>query len=289
MAALILDGKALSAEIRAALKRDAESLRGSLGRPPGLGVILVGENPASKVYVAAKTKACAEVGIRAFDYHLSGSISDSELREIISKLNNNAEVDGILLQLPLPKGLSEFDALCAIDPRKDADGLHPTTQGLLLRGEKCFKPCTPSGVLALIDRARRDLGQSTDLSGLHAVVVGRSVLVGKPVGVMLLERNATVTFCHSRTKDLDAECRRADILVAALGRPDFIKAVKPGSIVIDVGINRLENGKLTGDVDFAAAKEVAAAITPVPGGVGPMTIAMLLSNTIQSAKEKTRG
>jgi methylenetetrahydrofolate dehydrogenase (NADP+)/methenyltetrahydrofolate cyclohydrolase len=284
MSAFLLDGKVVSSRIRGEILAEAEELAKGLGRKPGLAVILVGENPASKVYVAAKSKAAEQCGLEVFDFKLPDNVSQRELESVIRSLNEDERVDGILLQLPLPKGLDEFAALSRIDPKKDADGLHPVTQGLLLRGVKSFVPCTPQGCMSLIDEAVRELG--IDLQGKRVIVVGRSILVGKPVALLLLERGCTVTIAHSKTADLPGECRSADILVAAIGRPQFIKGdwVKPGSIVIDVGINRLPDGKLTGDVDFDGAKEIAAAITPVPGGVGPMTITMLLKNTVLSAR-----
>jgi methylenetetrahydrofolate dehydrogenase (NADP+)/methenyltetrahydrofolate cyclohydrolase len=284
MSAFLLDGKVVSSRIRGEILAEAEELAKGLGRKPGLAVILVGENPASKVYVAAKSKAAEQCGLEVFDFKLPDNVSQRELESVIRSLNEDERVDGILLQLPLPKGLDEFAALSRIDPKKDADGLHPVTQGLLLRGVKSFVPCTPQGCMSLIDEAVREL--VIDLQGKRVIVVGRSILVGKPVALLLLERGCTVTIAHSKTADLPGECRSADILVAAIGRPQFIKGdwVKPGSIVIDVGINRLPDGKLTGDVDFDGAKEIAAAITPVPGGVGPMTITMLLKNTVLSAR-----
>ncbi len=285
---IVIDGKALAERVRLKLKDEVEIVTRQLGRAPKLAVILVGDNPASKVYVRSKTKAAHECGIATEDVPLSASASQAELLGAINKLNASPDLDGILLQLPLPKGLDESAAIDAISPGLDVDGLTPISQGLLSRGSRGFRPCTPLGCLALIDEACEKLGRSRELSGLHAVVLGRSVLVGKPVSALLLERNCTVTTCHSRTGNLAEECRRADILVVAIGKSELVKGdwIKPGAIVIDVGINRLPDGRLVGDVDYAAARQLAAAITPVPGGVGPMTIAMLLSNTVSSAKNK---
>ncbi len=288
MTALRIDGSILSQSIQEGLKGRSEALAQRLGRKPGLAVILVGDNPASKVYVAAKSKAARNAGIEPRDIQLKAEISQSELIKSIQQLNSDPTVDGILLQLPLPPGLDEFSALFAIDPRKDADGLHPVNQGLLLRGAAAPRPCTPKGCMLLINRAREELGLSSKLDSLHAVVIGRSVLVGKPLGLLLLEQNCTVTMCHSKTKNLPAESARADILIAAIGKPQFVTGefIKPGAIVIDVGINRLPDGKIVGDVDFEGVSNMAAAVTPVPKGVGPMTIAMLLQNTLELAEQK---
>ena len=293
MTAQLVSGKALADEIQKGLAVRVQEVEKRLGRPPGLAVVLVGDNPASQVYVRSKTKNAQKCGIHVVDLHLESNTAAPALHRALQKLNIDPAVDGILLQLPLPKGLDEFSALMCISPEKDADGLHPTNQGLLLRGAEAPRPCTPCGVMKLIDRALVQLGlpehlKTPDLSGMHAVVVGRSILVGKPVALMLLERDCTVEVCHSKTKDLGASCRRADILVAAVGRPRMITGdyLKPGAIVVDVGINHDLAGSLCGDVDFESAKEVAAAITPVPGGVGPMTIAVLLSNTVDAAMRK---
>ncbi|MFN8389186.1 MAG: bifunctional methylenetetrahydrofolate dehydrogenase/methenyltetrahydrofolate cyclohydrolase FolD [Bdellovibrionota bacterium] len=290
MSAITISGKALADEIQRSLAERVEGLKSKLGRPPGLAVVLVGENPASQVYVRSKSKNAKKCGIHVVDRTLPATTSNEALHRTLNELNHDPEVDGILLQLPLPKGLDEFSALLCISPEKDADGLHPTNQGLLLRGADAPRPCTPFGVMKLIDRGLTELGASTDLSGKHAVVVGRSILVGKPAAMMLLERNCTVEICHSKSADLRASCRRADILVAAVGRPKMITAdhIKPGAIVIDVGINQDTDGKLCGDVDFDSAVETAGALTPVPGGVGPMTIAMLLSNTVDAAARRAR-
>lgn len=290
MSALVIDGKNLAKRIQDSLVPETLSISQSLGRKPGLAVILVGDNPASKVYVSSKTKTAKACGLATFDINLPANTTSEVLKATIHKLNQDSSVDGILLQLPLPAGLNEFSALNTILPEKDVDGLHPFNQGLLLRGEPASRPCTPLGVLALIDEVRTLLNLPRNLSGLKATIVGRSVLVGKPLAFLLLERNCTVTLCHSQTANLQSECASADILIAALGKPNFIQgnAVKPNAIVIDVGINKTPEGKLTGDVDFPSAQKTAAAITPVPGGVGPMTIAMLMSNTVDAAKKKCR-
>ena len=290
MTAKLIDGNALSQSILTTLADTVSTLRPKLGRSPALAVILVGDNPASKVYVAAKSKKAKACGMDVYDIFLPKDIGDSELQAKIKEASARPDIDGILLQLPLPKGLDEFAALCCITPELDADGLHPINQGMLLRGEDAPRPCTPLGCMLLIDEANRMLGRPPSLAGLHAVVIGRSILVGKPVAQLLLESNCTVTICHSRTKDLPAECRRADILVLAIGQPKMITGdfVRPGAIVIDVGINRDEQGKLVGDAEFQSVCEVAAAVTPVPKGVGPMTIAMLLSNTVNAAQKKLR-
>lgn len=291
MPAIIIEGKELAAEFQGRIRRDIEELQPKLGRKPRLAVVLVGDNPASQVYVRSKSVTAAKLGIEPIDVNLPSDIADAQLQSALRKLGAQPDLDGILLQLPLPNGLDEYAALMSIPPDKDVDGLHPLNQGLLLRGTGLLRPCTPLGVMALIDRGRRALGADSDLSGLRAVVVGRSVLVGKPVAAMLLERHCTVVMCHSRTSDLAAECRSADILVAAVGKPELVRGewIKPGAIVIDVGINRSPDGKLLGDVHFASAQQVAGAITPVPGGVGPMTIVMLLANTVKAAQQKAVG
>lgn len=288
MSAFLINGKELASKIRVELSQRVHKITAKLGRAPKLAVVLVGEDPASKVYVASKTKAAKNCGIATEDYKFDAKVSQEELNAKLTELSLKEDLDGILLQLPLPKSLDEFSALCSIDPKKDVDGLHPVNQGLMLRGAKTHLPCTPNGAIELILKAREQLGLTPDISGLHAVVVGRSILVGKPMGVLLLEKNCTVVYCHSKTKNLTEEIKRADIVVAAVGRPEMIKSsdIKQGAIVIDVGINRLEDGRLVGDVDFENAKEVASAITPVPGGCGPMTIAMLLVNTVNAAEDK---
>ena len=279
MPATIIDGKALAEKIREDLARELSELAGK-GIRPGLAVVLVGANPASQVYVRMKRKACEKAGIRSFAHDLPEDVSEETLFELISKLCADKTVHGILVQLPLPPHIDELKLLEAIDPAKDVDGFHPINVGFLGLGEPRLQPCTPAGIIELIEST------GTKIEGKRAAVVGRSNIVGKPVAMMLLARNATVTICHSKTPDLAGEVRRADIVVAAVGRPGFIKGpwIKPGAVVIDVGINRLPDGSLTGDVEFGAAKEHAGAITPVPGGVGPMTIAMLLSNTVEAAK-----
>jgi methylenetetrahydrofolate dehydrogenase (NADP+) / methenyltetrahydrofolate cyclohydrolase len=246
---------------------------------PGLATVLVGEDPASKVYVGGKEKACLAAGLESFGFHLAETTSEAKLLELVADLNRRNDVDGILVQLPLPAGIDAKRVVESIDPAKDVDGLHPVSQGRLLAGAPGLRPCTPIGIMRLIDET------GTDPKGLHAVVVGRSLLVGKPIALLLLERHATVTMCHTRTRDLPGEVARADLLVVAAGKPRAIAGdwVKRGSVVIDVGVNRTEHG-LVGDVDFAAAAQRAGFITPVPGGVGPMTIAMLLHNTITAAE-----
>ena len=279
MSATVLDGKALGARIRGELKLETARLAAE-GITPGLAVVLVGDDPASQIYVRSKTGACAEAGIKTFDHRLPASTSDGELLGLVASLNTDPGVDGILIQLPLPAGIDARRVLFAVDPRKDVDGIHPENVGRLLMGEPRFVACTPFGVMKLIEEAR------LPLAGAHAVVVGRSNMVGKPMAALLLNANATVTVCHSKTRDLATTVGRADLLVAAVGRPQMIRGdwVKPGAVVIDVGINRTAEGKLLGDVEYAPAAARAAAITPVPGGVGPMTIAMLLANTVTAAK-----
>ena len=281
MAAKILDGKALSARIRGELAADVAAMSGS-GIRPGLAVVLVGEDPGSQVYVRNKTRACHEAGFRTFDHHLPATTAEDELLALVASLNANPDVDGILVQLPLPRGIDARRVLLAVDPAKDVDGFHPDNLGRLLMGEPRFIACTPFGIMKLIEAS------GVALTGAEAVVVGRSNIVGKPMAALLIAADATVTVCHSRTRDLAATVGRADVLVAAVGRPEMIQGawIKPGAVVIDVGMNRLASGKLVGDVDFAAAAARASAITPVPGGVGPMTIAMLLSNTLTSARRR---
>ena len=280
MAATILDGKALAARIRGGLAAEVATLGQTGARPPGLAVVLVGEDPGSQVYVRHKTKACHEAGFRTFDHHLPDTTSEADLLALVASLNARSEVDGILVQLPLPRGIDARRVLLAVDPAKDVDGFHPENLGRLLMGEPRFIACTPFGIMKLIEES------GVALAGAEAVVVGRSNIVGKPMAALLIAADATVTVCHSRTRDLPASIGRADVLVAAVGRPEMIRGewIKPGAVVIDVGMNRLPSGKLVGDVDFASAAARASAITPVPGGVGPMTIAMLLSNTLNSAK-----
>lgn len=285
--ARILDGKALAAEVRQQLRDVVVRVQPQVGRAPGLAVLMVGDNPASAVYVRNKERACEQTGIVSFGQHLSADTPFDTLRGIIHELNQDERVDGILIQLPLPGDLDSVALLLEIDPDKDADGLHPTNLGRLVRGEPGLRSCTPAGVMEILRHG------NIDIAGKKAVVVGRSILVGKPLALMLLEQNATVTIAHSRTPDLAAVCRDADILVAAVGRPELITGdfVKPGAVVIDVGINRVETadgqGRIVGDVDYASAAAIASAITPVPGGVGPMTVAMLLHNTVLSYCRKT--
>ena len=279
MSAKLIDGKAVAASVRERVRGEVEELTQSLGRPPGLATVLVGDDPGSAIYVRRKHEASQEVGIRSFEHEPDPSISQEDLLDLVAELNDKDEVDGILVQLPLPDHLDEAAVIAALDPAKDVDGLTPTSAGLLARGEPRLVPATPRGVMELIASA------GTDPEGKEAVIVGRSNLVGRPLFSLLLGANATVTVCHSRTRDLGEVCRRAEILVAAAGSPGLIGAemIRPGATVIDVGINPTDDG-LVGDVDFEAAKEVAGAITPVPGGVGPMTIAMLLSNTVRAAR-----
>ncbi len=289
--AKIIDGNKIASDIRKDLKIQIEALA-KKGIVPGLAVVLVGENPASQVYVRRKKVACAELGIASFSHELPASCTEKRLLNLIAKLNADPRVDGILVQLPLPKQINEQKVLLAIDPAKDVDGFHPVNVGKMLSGEKAYLPCTPSGCQQILIRS------GYDPSGKHVVIVGRSNIVGKPVAAILMQKapgaNATVTVCHSRTRNLAAITRQADILIAAIGVPNFVKArmVRPGAVVIDVGINRIDDPttksgtRLVGDVDFKAVSKVAKAITPVPGGVGPMTITMLLKNTIESASAR---
>lgn len=274
--ARIIDGKAVAAELRAGIAREVAALKAARGIVPGLHVVLVGEDPASKVYVASKEKLAVEVGMNSVAHRLPAETTEAQLLAKLAELNADDSVDGILVQLPLPKHIDTGRIIDAIDPAKDVDGLHPINAGLLAGGKNGLVPCTPLGSMLLLKQAL------PSLSGLEAVVIGRSELVGRPVAQLLLQADCTVTIAHSRTRDLPAVVKRADIVIAAVGRPRMVKGdwIKPGATVIDVGINRLPDGKLTGDVDFAEAVEVAGAITPVPGGVGPMTIACLLKNTL---------
>src|SRR3989338_9580717 len=276
----IIDGKAVALSIRGNLKKEVEIFRKQNGFAPGLATVLVGENPASKVYVKSKNKACEEAGMVSEQIVLSDATSEKELLELVGRLNENPKIHGILVQLPLPKQIRSDKILNAISPAKDVDGFHPVNVGNLVAGNPCLKSCTPFGIMKLIESIKYDL------TGKNAVVVGRSNIVGKPVALMLLAAHATVTICHSKTGNLPDIVRRADLVVAAIGRPAFVKGdwIKPGAVVIDVGINRLPDGKLVGDVEFDEASKRASAITPVPGGVGPMTIAMLLWNTLEAAK-----
>jgi methylenetetrahydrofolate dehydrogenase (NADP+)/methenyltetrahydrofolate cyclohydrolase len=285
MTATIIDGKAIAAQVRARVAGGVERFAAERGRPPGLATVLVGEDPASAVYVGGKQRACAEVGIRPLDIRLPADTSGEQVASKLAELGADDTVDGILLQLPLPPPLNGPALTGLIDPGKDVDGLTPVNAGLLSLGRLGLRPCTPSGVMELL------AGAGVPLEGAEAVVVGRSNLFGKPMAQLLLAANATVTVCHSRTRELATVCARADVLIAAVGRPRIVRRhfVKPGAVVVDVGMNRLtpeqagNKSGLVGDVDFAAVSEVASAITPVPGGVGPMTIAMLLENTLQAA------
>jgi methylenetetrahydrofolate dehydrogenase (NADP+)/methenyltetrahydrofolate cyclohydrolase len=285
--AMILDGKALAAELLADIAARVSALRAAGRRPPGLAVVLLGDDPASRVYVGSKVRQTEAAGMRSFGHVLPESTSESELLALVARLNADPAVDGVLVQLPLPGGIDSSRVIEAIDPAKDVDGFHPVNAGRLATGLPALVPCTPRGCVMLAKRAR------SDLTGLHAVVVGRSNIVGKPLAQLLLKENCTVTIAHSRTRDLPAVCRLGDILVAAIGRPRALGAghVKPGAIVIDVGINRVSTAdgrsKLVGDVDYEAAASIAGAITPVPGGVGPMTIACLLENTLTAYERRT--
>ncbi|GAB4376081.1 MAG: bifunctional methylenetetrahydrofolate dehydrogenase/methenyltetrahydrofolate cyclohydrolase FolD [Elainellaceae cyanobacterium] len=277
----VLDGKALAAQMQTELAKQVQALQKQAGRPPGLAVLMVGDHPASAAYVRNKERACTQVGIASYGKHLPTDATQSELERLIQELNHDDRVDGILVQLPLPDHLNAVALLNQIDPDKDADGLHPTNLGRLLRDEPGLQSCTPAGVMRLL------AAYEIDIKGKHAVVVGRSILVGKPLSLMLLSANATVTIAHSRTPDLGAVTRTADILIAAVGRPELItpEMVKPGAVVVDVGINRVAAGdksRLVGDVQFETVKNTASWITPVPGGIGPMTVTMLLHNTVWS-------
>ena len=277
---MIIDGRAVARQVRDEVRTETERLRSHHGVVPGLGVVLVGDDPASRIYVRNKEKACAEVGIRSVEHLLSASVTEPELRGVIDGLNQDPSIHGILVQLPLPAHIPSDRVLETVSPEKDVDGFHPVNQGLLLSGGRGFRPCTPLGIMRMLDSV------GCDLKGKNAVVVGRSNIVGKPIALMLLARHATVTLCHSRTADLGGEVARADVVVAAVGRAGAVRGewIKPGAVVIDVGINRLPTGKLAGDVEFDTARERASWISPVPGGVGPMTICMLLSNTLLSAQ-----
>lgn len=274
-----IDGKAVSAAFREKLKEDVARLT-EQGMQPGLAVVIVGDDQASRVYVNNKKKACQQLGIYSEEYALSGEITEEELLELVNRLNNRSQIHGILVQLPLPRHIREKVVLEAIDPRKDVDAFHPQNVGRIMIGDYRFLPCTPAGILELI----RSTG--VPVEGKECVVIGRSNIVGKPMAMLMLHQNATVTVCHSRTKNLAEVARRADILIVAIGKAKFVGAdmVKPGALVIDVGMDRDENGKLCGDVDYEAVEPVAGYITPVPGGVGPMTISMLMKNTVTAAE-----
>jgi len=277
----LIDGKAIAADMRKEIAADTKVLTDQ-GVTPGLAVVLVGEDPASRVYVSMKEKACAAAGIYSVEHKLSAETSEADLLMLIDTLNADGRIDGILVQLPLPDHIDEAKVLEAISPEKDVDGFHPYNVGRLVTGNPLFQPCTPYGVMKMLERT------GVDLKGKEVVVVGRSNIVGKPVALMCLAEHATVTICHSRTQDLPQKVAAADVVIAAVGRPEMVKGdwIKKGAIVIDVGVNRVGEKKLVGDVDFDAACENAAAITPVPGGVGPMTITMLLYNTLVSAKRR---
>ena len=278
--AKLISGKAVSAALRTQIREETAALRENHGIHPGLVVVLVGNDPASQIYVRNKQKACEEVGFRAFEYRLNENSTQEQLLDLIRVLNKDDKVHGILVQLPLPKHIDEQTVILTIAPEKDVDAFHPMNVGRIMIGNYEFLPCTPAGVMELIDST------GVDLNGANCVVVGRSNIVGKPMAMLLLHRNATVTICHSRTRNLAEVCAGADILVSAVGKPHFIRAdmVKDGAVVIDVGMNHDENGKLCGDVEFAEVEPKASYITPVPGGVGPMTITMLLKNTLHAAK-----
>lgn len=276
--AKILSGKIVSQKIRDGLKTEVEKLKKE-GIAPGLAVVIVGDDPASRIYVNSKKKACAELGIYSEEHALPVSTTEEELLKLVEELNNNADISGILVQLPLPKHINEENIILAIDPKKDVDAFHPVNVGKIMVGNYDFVPCTPAGVMELIAES------GVDIAGKECVVVGRSNIVGKPQAMLLLHKNGTVTICHSKTKDLKEKTKKADILVAAVGVPEMITGdmIKEGAVVIDVGMNRLADKKLVGDVHFESAEKVASAITPVPGGVGPMTIAMLMKNTVKAA------
>ena len=280
MSARILDGRALAASVRVSVKEAVAKLS-ARGIRPGLAVILAGDDPASRVYVRNKTRACEETGVRSTTFEYPSSVREKELLDRVTALNADPAVHGILVQLPLPKHVESEKILEAVSPLKDVDGFHPANLGALLAGKPKVVPCTPAGVMRLIEHS------GVPLDGRNAVVVGRSAIVGKPLALLLLQKNATVTICHSRSVNIEQTARQADILIAAAGRAKLVGAamVKPGACVIDVGVNRLADGALAGDVDFAAVKEVAGWITPVPGGVGPMTIAMLLENCLKAASK----
>ena len=281
---MIIDGKKVATEIKEEIKLATEAFKDLYRKSPCLAVIQVGDNPASKVYVNNKIKACQEIGFISKSFHYSSSMTEQELINLIADLNYDESVHGILVQLPLPEHINEANIIKVIDPNKDVDAFHPYNVGCLMSGEASFLPCTPAGVMELLRR------YNIDISGKECVVVGRSNIVGKPMAQLLLQQNGTVTVCHSKTSHLAEHCRKADILICAIGKPKFFTAeyIKPGAVVIDVGINRDENGKLCGDVDFEAVKDRAGCITPVPGGCGPMTIAMLMKNTYTAACKQTQ-
>lgn len=280
--AQIINGKEVSASVKAEVAKETAFLKDEKGLKVGLAVVIVGNNPASRVYVNSKKKACEEVGFQSYEYALDESTTQEQLLDLVDVLNRDSKVNGILVQLPLPKHIDETAIINAISPEKDVDAFHPFNVGKIMIGEYSFLPCTPAGVMELI------ASTGTDITGKNCVVVGRSNIVGKPMAMLLLHKNGTVTICHSKTKNLADVTRSADILVVAVGRPNFVTGdmIKEGAVVIDVGMNRLENGKLCGDVEFESAEKKASFITPVPGGVGPMTIAMLMKNTLTASKQQ---
>ncbi|WP_295078170.1 bifunctional methylenetetrahydrofolate dehydrogenase/methenyltetrahydrofolate cyclohydrolase FolD [Ruminococcus sp.] len=280
--AQIIDGKAVSAAVKQEVADEAAKLREEKGLRVGLAVVIVGNNPASRVYVNNKKKACEAVGFQSYEYALEESTTQEQLLDLVNVLNRDTRVNGILVQLPLPKHIDEKAIINAISPEKDVDAFHPINVGKIMIGDYSFLPCTPAGVMRLIEST------GTDITGKQCVVIGRSNIVGKPQAMLLLQKNGTVTICHSKTKNLKEVCLGADILVVAIGKANFVTGdmIKEGAVVIDVGMNRLDNGKLCGDVDFESAEKKASFITPVPGGVGPMTIAMLMKNTLTAAKQQ---
>ena len=277
---VLIDGKKVSGQIRNRLAEEVQELNKKTGKTPGLATVLVGDDPASAVYVRNKNKICGELGFQSFEHKLSADTSEEQLLQLVGELNSNKNIHGILVQLPLPDQIDSEKILQAIDPKKDVDGFHPVNVGKLVVGNALLTPCTPTGIIELLDH------YDIEISGKHAVIIGRSNIVGKPVSMLLLQRNATITICHSRTQDLEEVTRSADIIVAAVGRANFVteEMVSEGTVVIDVGINRVD-GKLTGDVDFEPVSKKASHITPVPGGVGPMTIALLMENTLKAFKD----
>ncbi|MBE6857385.1 MAG: bifunctional methylenetetrahydrofolate dehydrogenase/methenyltetrahydrofolate cyclohydrolase FolD [Ruminococcus sp.] len=280
--AQIINGKEVSASVKASVAKETAQLKDEKGIKVGLAVVIVGDNPASRVYVNNKKKACEEVGFQSFEYALDESTTQEQLLDLVDVLNRDTRVNGILVQLPLPKHIDETAVINAISPDKDVDAFHPVNVGKIMIGNYSFLPCTPAGVMELI------ASTGVEIAGKNCVVIGRSNIVGKPMSMLLLHKSGTITICHSKTQNLKEVCANADILVAAVGRPNFVTAdmVKEGAVVIDVGINRLENGKLCGDVDFESVEKKAGYITPVPGGVGPMTISMLMKNTLTAAKQQ---
>ena len=278
----IIDGKKVSAEVKEEVRKQVEQLQAEHGITPGLAVVIVGDDPASRVYVNSKKKACEEVGFQSYEYALDENTTQEQLLDLVDVLNRDSKINGILVQLPLPKHIDETAIINAISAEKDVDAFHPENVGKIMIGDYSFLPCTPAGVMDLI------ASTGVEISGKNCVVIGRSNIVGKPMAMLLLHKSGTVTICHSKTQNLAEICRQADILVVAIGRANFVTGdmIKEGAVVIDVGMNRLENGKLCGDVDFESAEKKAGYITPVPGGVGPMTIATLMRNTLTAAKQQ---